>query len=59
MSFRKEMIEKAIEDIEADSCIDFEDVSGLMKEHLKGYDKMRPDYFKQRVPPSEYPDFLL
>ena len=41
---RKDRVETAIRELEEVSCVDFEDISG----HVKDY----------RTPPPDYPDFL-
>ena len=58
---RKHLVEKAIEKIKEASCVEFEDISPFMKNYMKMYEKERNlyNYFERRIPPPEYPDFLL
>ena len=58
---RKHLVEKAIQIIEEDSCLEFEDITAHMKNHLKDYQLFHYDrnYFtKFKKEPKEYPDFL-
>ena len=57
----KHLVEKAIQNLEEVSCLEFEDISPFMKNHMKNYtgDRDKHDYFEREFPPPEYPDFLL
>ena len=58
---RSHLVEKAIQRIEEASCLQFEDISPVMDNHMKNFTKEKNlrDYFERRNPPAEYPDFLL
>ena len=56
---RSHLVEKAIQRIEEASCLQFEDISPLMNEHLQNYDRNDRHFFEKRNPLAKYPDFLL
>ena len=58
---RIHLVEKAIQNIEDVSCLEFEDISPFMKDYMRNFtrEKNLRDYFERRNPPPEYPDFLL
>ena len=58
---RTHLVEKAIQRIEEDSCLEFEDISPFMKNYMKNFTRERNlrDYFERRNPPPKYPAFLL
>ena len=58
---RRANVEKAIRNIEKDSCLEFEDISDFMEKYMKNFTKEKNlrNYFDRRIPPGEYPDFLL
>ena len=55
-----QLIREAIQSIEEDSCLEFEDITGFMDNYMKEYEKLRrsEDYFSFKPPPTEYPDYL-
>ena len=53
-------VEKAIRNIEEDSCLEFEDISDFMDDYMSNHtDKYLHNYFHRMPPPPEYPDFIL
>ena len=58
---RRHLVEKAMQNIEEVSCLQFQDISPFMKNYMKNYTmgKNLHDYFERRNPPQEYPDFLV
>ena len=58
MQYKKDMIKKALRDIEEDSCVKFEDISEYIAKHLEGHDERSIRYFKQKPAPAKYPDYL-
>ena len=57
---RVQFIRDAIQSIEKDSCLEFEDITDFMDDYMKGYESVRflPKYFTQKSPPVDYPDYL-
>ena len=57
---RVQFIREAIQSIEEDSCLEFEDITGFMDNYMKGFEMLRglPKYFKLKSPPTKYPDYL-
>ena len=53
-------IQEAISDLERDSCLQFKDITTFMDDYLKDFqkEKYEPNYFDQRIPPADYPDYL-
>ena len=58
---RKHLVEKAIRNIEEVSCLEFEDISPIMEKYMEKFEREKNlrDYFERRIPPPDYPDFLL
>ena len=56
----KHLVEKAIQNLEEVSCLEFQDISSFMEKYMEKFEKeinLR-DYFERRILPREYPDFL-
>ena len=56
----KHLVEKAIQNLEEVSCLEFQDISSFMEKYMKKFEReinLR-DYFERRILPREYPDFL-
>ena len=53
-------IHEAISDLERDSCLQFEDITDFMDHYMKDYEKKKLEwnYFDQKSPPANYPDYL-
>ena len=57
----KNMVDRAIRRIEEESCLEFVNITTLMKNHLRDYEFHRYDknYFtKFKKEPRDHPDFL-
>ena len=56
----KHLVEKAIKNLKEVSCLVFQDISKLMKKHMKNHTGVKNlrDYFERRILPRDYPDFL-
>ena len=57
---REQFIREAIQSIEEDSCLEFEDITGFMDNYMKGFEKLRRSsiYFSLKPLPVDYPDYL-
>ena len=53
-------IREALQDLEEDTCLQFEDITTFMDDYMKGFEKKKrkANYFDQRSPPADYPDYL-
>ena len=58
--FRERYIREAIQDLERDSCLEFEDITDFMDDYMKDFEKQKweANYFGYRRPPAKYPDYL-
>merc|ERR1719471_1365862 len=61
--WRVQFIKEAIQSIQEDSCLEFQDITGFMDSYMDpvGMNKRNPyskDYFSSKEPPTEYPDYL-
>ena len=58
---RSHLVEKAIQRIEEVSCLEFTDISPVMKNYMKNFTRERNlrDYFERRNSPPEHPNYLL
>ena len=55
------LVEKAIQKIEEVSCLEFQDISPIMKNYMRNFQKEKNlrDYFERRNPPPDYLSYLL
>ena len=58
-SFSVEYIEDAIQSLEDDSCLKFNNIKDFMMNYLKHVeDKYNDHFFHEEAAPAEYPDYL-
>ena len=60
MSHKRKYIDEAISQIEDDSCLQFENITVMLMNHMKEHDdsKFHPDFFSYKDPPEKYPDYI-
>ena len=58
---RRALVERAIQSLEQDSCLEFQDITDVLNNHLKGHKdhKKIPSYFHLEEPPAQYPSYIL
>ena len=61
ISSRRALVERAIQGIQQDSCLEFKDISAVMRDHMKGQSQQKqiPSFFHLEDPPAQYPSYLL
>ena len=58
-SFSVRYIEEAIQSLEDESCLKFENIKDFMMDYLKDVeDKYNDHFFEEKDAPPEYPDYL-
>ena len=58
---RRALVETAMRGLEQESCLEFQDITDVMKDHMKDHNnnKKMPSYFYLEDPPAKYPSYLL
>ena len=60
LPLRRALVERARQSLEQDSCLEFQDITDVVNDHIKGTEnqKKMPSYFLQDEPPAQYPSYL-